>query len=128
MEYTSTSLWAIHESTQLLKHHAPGICQVNVCRNVNHREELEDGPFKLVNEAFEFISGWSMWDSEDEGEDGLRPHATIRQLEQKAMYRGIEEMVEEISWLKDLTVTGFEKNNPARPKIEKLQAMVKSRR
>ena len=121
----STSLWAIHEITQLLKHHAPGICQVNV----NYREELEDGSFRLVNEGFEFNSVWSeMGGSEEEGEDGLRPYASIRHLEQNAMYKGIEEMVEEITWLKDLTVTGFEKRDPARPKIEKLQAMVKSRR
>ncbi len=129
MEYTSTSLWAIHEITQLIKCHAPGVCQVNVCRNVTHWEELEDGSFVLVNEGFEYSSGWSeMWDSEDEDEDGLRPDTTIRQLEQKAMYKGIEEMVGEITWLKDLTVTGFEKIDPAWPKVERLQAIVKSRR
>ncbi len=127
-DYSSTMFWAFQEITRLLKHRAPGVCQVKICRDVTYREELEDGSFEL-NKGSEFSIGWTkMWGSEDGGEDGHRPHAMIRRREQEAMYKAIEEMVEEITWLKDLTVTGFEKKDPARPKIENLQAMVKSRR
>lgn len=66
---------------------------------------------------------------EDEDTDGI-PHIprALRREEQEAMHEAVADMIQEITWLKQLSFAGFDKDVSAYEKMKKLQALVKARR
>lgn len=66
---------------------------------------------------------------EDEDTDGIpRIPRALRREEQEAMHEAVADMIQEITWLKQLSFAGFDKDVSAYEKMKKLQALVKTRR
>ena len=138
--------------TQLLKYHVPGARQVKICRGPDQWDEFEDGIFEVEDGILEVEDGIlevehmledeavspALWDIlEDEAVSpalwymctGCVPSLHLaRPDEQIVMCRAIEELVEKVTWLKRLSVTGFGHDSPVSRKIEELEAIVKARR
>ena len=110
---------AIQATTQLLKSHAPGVCQVKIGLGRDHWDGFEEGPFKPVIFTSTLVCLKGLFP------DYVR---TIHPEEQETMYKGMADMVREITWLKQLSVTGFDKDDPAYQKLQDLQTLVKTRR
>lgn len=116
----------IQAITHLLKSHVPDVRQVKICRGCDHWDGFEDGPFKPVDfEPERLVSSCRVISCWDELPD-LVPD--VRRGEQEAMYKATADLVREITWLKQLSVTGFDEDDPAYQKLEDLQTLVKTRR
>ena len=111
--------------TQLLKHHVPGVRQVKICRGPDQWDEFEDGIFGVEDVLEDEAVSPAPWDIFT----GCVPSLHLaRPDEQSVMCEAIEELVEKVTWLKRLSVTGFGHGSPASRKIEELEAIVKARR
>ena len=111
--------------TQLLKYHVPGARQVKICRGPDQWDEFEDGIFEPVEDVLEDEAASPvLWDIFP---GCVPPLLSARPDEQNVMCRAIEELVENVTWLKRLSVTGFGHDSPASRKIEELEAIVKAR-
>lgn len=51
----------------------------------------------------------------------------MRLEEEKAIYQAISDMVQELTWLNHLRVTGLDEDDQTRRKVEDLQTLVKNR-
>lgn len=84
------------------------------------------------DETFSFARyiDWNKIDIfDDEGPDGQsRPPLACRREEQETMHKAIADMVQEITWLKQLSFAGFDEDDPVYQKMKDLQMLVKTRR
>lgn len=125
--------WAIQVVTQLLKYHVPSLRQVKICRDLGGWDEFEDGPFtpsydisddrrneSSHNNKFgsPFVSRYLAKNSLD----------AVRRKQEEAMYKAVTDMVQEITWLKQLSFDGFDEKEPTYQKMKELQALVRARR
>ena len=139
--------WAIEVVTQLLKCYAPGVRQIKIChvpvpefgfieREVYvHWDEFEYGPFEPSPNYLETLEGMrlppALWDSDDAHPSlfsllKFRPNS-VRLEEEKAIYQAIIDMVQEITWLTNLRVTGLDGDDQIRRRVDDLQTLVKNR-
>ena len=148
--------WAIEVVTRLLKCYAPGVRQIKIFRvpippipplvdsiqredcvywdesDCVHWDEFEDGPFEADHQGLsleDMRSPPALWDSDDE--DSLHRllfrSNLVRLKEEMAIYQAIVGMIQEITWLNHLRVTGFDGDYQTRRKVEDLQTLVKNR-
>ena len=130
--------WAIHAVTQLFKYHVPGLRQVKLCRNIRgYRDirgwdEFEMGPFM---QAYDILEDRGKESSHNDDIDletykSLFPKAlpAVSRDQEEAMYKAVKDMVQEIPWLKQLSVDGFDEEESTHQKMKELQALVKTRR
>ena len=107
--------WPMEVVTQLLKYHALNIRQIKICHFINpDSEELRH----------------KFWWSQVIDGPGVptddRPDL-VRLEEAKALCQAIAGMVQEITWLKHLRITGFEGEGQHRQVMEDLQTLVNKR-
>lgn len=149
--HTQLAGCAIQVFTQLLKCHVPGVRQVKICRGLVDQDQYEKEPAKLVDDGLEGFgendsdhttkSQAQMFapkqtemvsndaDFDDQGTDGhYHPPSAVRREEQEAMYKATADMVQEITWLDQLSFAGFDQDVPAFEKMKQLEALVKVRR
>ena len=123
--------WTIDMTTQLLKHHAPRVRRLKIyfisgyrydgdCRN--HWDDFEDGPFDTTSDGLK-----PSWDERFPLKPCLAPRSPFVYEVEKIICQAIADMVQEITWLKQLRIAGFEEDDPHRQGIEDLQALVKNR-
>ncbi|KAF6239205.1 hypothetical protein HO173_002466 [Letharia columbiana] len=68
-------------------------------------------------------------DFDDQGKSGhYHPPSAVRRKEQEAMYKVTADMVQEITWLDQLSFAGFDQDVPALEGMKQLEALVKARR
>ena len=119
--------------TQLLKSHVPGAREVKIChdpfQDPDHWDAFEDGIFEPVDEIMEDdpASPFAREIQLPSALGGNPLHFSTRET-QDAMCRAMEEIVEKVTWLKRLRITGFGQESAASDKVEELEAMVNARR
>ena len=135
--------WAIEVVTQLLKCYAQGVRQIKICRVpipefdfiereiYIHWDEFEYGPFEPTDDGLKTFEDKelspALWDSDDAHPSlRFRPDS-VRLEEEKAICQAIIAMVQEITWLSHLRVTGLDGDNQTRQKVEDLQTLVNNR-
>ena len=132
--------WAIEVVTQLLKCYAPGVRQIKICRvaipvfglkreDCVHWDVFENGPFEANHHGLKTLEGMRLspplWGPDDAEHDlkRYRPDS-VRLEEEEAVHQAVLDMVQEITWLNYLRVTG---DDGIRLKVEDLQTLVKNR-
>lgn len=137
--------WAIEVVAQLLKCYAPGVRQIKICcvpipqfefigrRIYIHWDDFEYGPFEPTDNDLKPLEDTglqpALWDLDDENslhDLSFRP-GSVRLEEEKAIYQAISDMVQELTWLNHLRVTGLDEDDQTRRKVEDLQTLVKNR-
>ena len=121
--------WTIAMVAQLLKCHTPAVSQIKLCLTSVLWDEFENGPFELVEDEVENHTRPDMWDSDDESDWDYPLHERLSasEQEQEALFNAIGFLIEKVSSLKQLRITGFHKSHRIYPKIQKLQAWVSNR-
>ena len=93
--------------TQLLKARTPRLRWVAICRGVDSWDKHEDAP--MGSRGLSEI---------DEEEDGIP--RIFRRKEQEAIHKAVADLVQEVTWLKQLSFAGFDKDVPAYEKMKEL--------
>ena len=129
---------AIQTATPLFKYHLPGLRQLKIRRgplidsDIGGWDEFEDGPF---TPTYANLEDGGKGSSHESGVDfgpsrvfRSAPPPTLRQEQEKAIYKAAVDMVQEITWLKHLSFAGFDEEDSTYQKMKELQALVKARR
>ena len=130
--------WTMQAVTQLLKYHVPGLRQVKVCCSIRGClyirgwDEFERGPFIPAYDILKDRGKKSSHNNEPDLEAyrGLLPKALqiVRQEQEEVMYKAVRGMIQEITWLKQLSFAGFDEKESTHWKMKGLHALVKARR
>ena len=117
---------------QLLKHHAPGVRHLKIyCipsyrydgDRRNHWDDFEDGPFETTSDGLK-----PSWDERFPLNPRLGPRSPVDYKAEKVFCQAIADMAQEITWLKQLRIAGFDEDGPNRQRVEDLRALLNDRR
>lgn len=133
--------WAIQAVTQLSKYHIPGLRQFKICRDDRFRRDFGtvrgwDGfENSLFTPAYDILEEGGKKSGHNNGVDindpGIyapRPPLAIHRKQEEAILKAVTHMVQEITWLKQLSFAGSHQQSPSYQKMEELQALVEARR
>lgn len=122
--------WTIALVTRLLKCLTPAVSQIKFCLTSIPWDEFESGPFELTKDKGEHTRPLAMWDSDGASDLDypLNEELKASLQEQEVMFTAIKYLAEEVSSLKQLRVTGFNKSHQVYQKVQRLQASIDDRR
>ena len=121
---TGRAGWPIQVVTQLLKCHVPRLRHIKYCHDHTQWDEFDNGKFEPIDDGQE---NEDLFPYEDVDVLNGDLYMVFRE-EHLAVYEAMVHMVGEITWLKQLSITGLHKSDPTWQKTEELQALVKNRR
>ena len=114
--------------TNLVKCHAPGVRQMKICYDLNHWDAFENGLFEPVDHEAKYCGTVDSIFHDDKFPPKLEKWCDVlRRTEQKTLYQAVGKMTQDITWLKQLRITGFEEERDVQQKIEEFQALIQAR-